>query len=274
MSLSYSFCDGLTSTVESCSKWSGSAPWRSPYRQFQNDFILVVFDGSMHIKLDGQKTLLETGQILMLPAGVLHDKYMDSKTPRMHAISLHFHIANAFGFSPLLFFKNRIHQLPISSDFWIRQFLLLAEISGKNRAAAANFASSLIGCLLTNLASAGSPMKDISCEEDPRIHNELSVIHSRYSEASLSVETIAREQKMSAVGFRKLFSKHMKITPKKYLDIYRVKMAAARLKSTTLSIKEISGSCGYSDVHYFHLRFKSHFGKTPLKYRRSPRQEI
>ena len=64
------------------------------------------------------------------------------------------------------------------------------------------------------------------------------------------------------------FKKYMNTTPLQYLNEIRLNYAATLLKSTNISILEISTSVWFSSVGYFNRIFKNHFHITPVQYRK------
>ena len=45
-------------------------------------------------------------------------------------------------------------------------------------------------------------------------------------------------------------------------------LTAIRLRSNTLSIKNIAEECGYRNTSFFITKFKQYFNRTPLEYRK------
>lgn len=67
----------------------------------------------------------------------------------------------------------------------------------------------------------------------------------------------------------KLFNDFLHDSPIHYLIEYRIEKACQLLKTTALSVAEISRLSGFSNVSYFIRQFKEFKGTTPLKYRKS-----
>ena len=45
-------------------------------------------------------------------------------------------------------------------------------------------------------------------------------------------------------------------------------LTAIRLRSNTLSVKNIAEECGYTNTSFFIAKFKQYFNRTPLEYRK------
>jgi YesN/AraC family two-component response regulator len=120
----------------------------------------------------------------------------------------------------------------------------------------------------------------LSIDEDLTVlaHNDMDrgflskfkmVLEKRYEYSDLSIEELASEMAVSVSGF---YTKIKSITgnsPVEFVRIYRLKKAAQLLKSTNLSVTEISEKTGFGTQKYFSNTFKKHFGITPLMYRKS-----
>lgn len=68
--------------------------------------------------------------------------------------------------------------------------------------------------------------------------------------------------------FNDLFKSTFGITPNRYVVRLRTEYAKQLLSATNLSISEISGMCGFSDIYYFSKTFKAEIGQTPAKFRK------
>ena len=58
----------------------------------------------------------------------------------------------------------------------------------------------------------------------------------------------------------------MQTTPRQYLLNQRIQRATYLLINTTLSITDIAGECGFSNLYHFCRTFKQRTGLTPSEY--------
>lgn len=89
-----------------------------------------------------------------------------------------------------------------------------------------------------------------------------------YKHSDLSLEELASKMAISKSGF---YTKIKSITgnsPVEFVRIYRLKKAAQLLKSSKLSVTEISENVGFGTQKYFSNTFKRHYGTSPLEYRK------
>jgi two-component system response regulator YesN len=102
----------------------------------------------------------------------------------------------------------------------------------------------------------------------PIIVKACAIIHENISD-EISLEEIARRVEISPFYFSKLFKEETGENFIDYITMARITRAKELLIDPVLSIKEISGSTGYSDPNYFSKLFKRIVGLTPTEYRES-----
>ena len=85
----------------------------------------------------------------------------------------------------------------------------------------------------------------------------------------ISVDEIATACGLNRSYFGRLFKETMGQTPQQFLIQYRMIKAEFLLKSSRISIGEVSKSVGYENPLHFSRAFKNVFGVSPRKYRSS-----
>lgn len=83
----------------------------------------------------------------------------------------------------------------------------------------------------------------------------------------LSVPALAGRAGMSVRNFSRVFVHQVGTSPADYVEAVRVEHAKRWLESTTCSIREVAGACGFSRVETFHRLFKKRVGVTPAEFR-------
>ena len=104
--------------------------------------------------------------------------------------------------------------------------------------------------------------KDDRPQEFKQILNGIKFIEENYCN-NISVTESAKACFMSESHFRKLFTKHVGISPIKYINELRIKKADELLKSGLSSMEEISEAIGIDNPSYFSWFYKKHTGHTP-----------
>jgi AraC-like DNA-binding protein len=94
-----------------------------------------------------------------------------------------------------------------------------------------------------------------------------TIIAQRISDPNFTVDQLAATANM---GRTKFFNKTKELTgmsPNKYLQTERMRMAAELLREGELTVAEVSYRVGIQDASYFNKCFKAAYGVVPSKYR-------
>lgn len=100
-----------------------------------------------------------------------------------------------------------------------------------------------------------------------RTQKMLSYIHEHYADP-ITIQDIAQAAQISRSECFRCFQKFVCQKPFEYLISYRLVKAAELLKTTSLSISEISIRCGFNYQSYFGKRFQDYYKMSPMTYRR------
>ena len=101
------------------------------------------------------------------------------------------------------------------------------------------------------------------------ISEELLTYITENIQQPLTLNQLAQRASLSPFYFSRLFKQETGYTPYEYITTARVNAAKFYLKSTNLSIKEITFLCGFTAQSRFCTTFKSKVGATPASYRKS-----
>lgn len=99
-------------------------------------------------------------------------------------------------------------------------------------------------------------------------HRVQRYIDAHCSDAC-SLGDIAEAFHYSTSHFSRLFTEYFQSSYTKFLADFRLKKACALLAQTNLTVREVAAQVGIKDEGYFIRQFKSRFGMSPAKYRRS-----
>lgn len=99
----------------------------------------------------------------------------------------------------------------------------------------------------------------------------LYYIHHNYRE-NLKLENIAPLFGYSSSYLGKVFNKKLGVNFNSYVDQVRIDEAKKLLEQDTLKVYEIAEQVGYSNVDYFHKKFKKYVGTSPAEYRKAAPQ--
>ncbi len=93
----------------------------------------------------------------------------------------------------------------------------------------------------------------------------LEYIHSHYKE-NVDLDFLCEKFHLSKSHVSRLFNQHLSTTFVNYRNTLRVEDAKDLLKSSSLTIQQISESVGFDSMHYFYRVFRKLTGKTPKSY--------
>jgi AraC-like DNA-binding protein len=102
---------------------------------------------------------------------------------------------------------------------------------------------------------------------DPQLSLALALIH-QHPETNWTVEGLAKRVNMSRSGFAARFKWLMGEAPLQYVTRWRMQQAVELLRSSKLSVAEISEQVGYDSETAFSKAFKRQVGQSPNQYRK------
>ena len=102
---------------------------------------------------------------------------------------------------------------------------------------------------------------------NPYVKLAVKYINHNYFR-NLQISEVADYVNINRSHLFRLFKMHLNISPQQYLIKCRINKSCSYLKSTLLSIEEISSSVGFDNVQYFYRVFKKETGITPAGYRK------
>ena len=100
-----------------------------------------------------------------------------------------------------------------------------------------------------------------------RVKLMLEYIREHYME-EITTKELASCASISESECLRCFKNVLGTTPIQYVKKYRLQLAADMLKTTTYTVTEIAGNCGFEHMSYFAKSFQEMFGITPREYRR------
>jgi len=137
--------------------------------------------------------------------------------------------------------------------------------------------SRLIGCLYESLfvyairayasSSAAPPKGWLAAMSDKHLSKAIEAMHSGL-DRSWSVESLAREARMSRSAFALKFRTILGQTPLEYLTQWRMYKAGAMIRSDNTSFSEAASAVGYGSQSSFSRVFRREMGVAPREYRR------
>ena len=94
----------------------------------------------------------------------------------------------------------------------------------------------------------------------------LAYINSHYT-AQFHIPDLAKRCGMCETAYRKRFHQLTGYSPAKYITRLKIEKACQMLRSSQISIGNISEFLNFYSAPYFYKIFKEHMGMTPAEYR-------
>jgi AraC-like DNA-binding protein len=88
-------------------------------------------------------------------------------------------------------------------------------------------------------------------------------------ERSWHADDVAAVTGLSAAQTRRLFRKHLRLSPRRWLTRERLMLSQKLLLESEVSISQIAERCGFCDVYHFSREFKRGVGTSPTAWRRA-----
>ncbi|WP_371025338.1 AraC family transcriptional regulator [Paraclostridium ghonii] len=104
--------------------------------------------------------------------------------------------------------------------------------------------------------------------ENNLLNDILKYIYKNINK-KISIDTICNEFCISSTTLHSLFKKNMRTTVKSYINDIKLSKSKELIKSSSYTFSQISEILGFSSIHYFSRKFKSHFGISPTEYSKS-----
>lgn len=222
--------------------------------------IEYVFRGEGYLLLEGKKYNVKTDDIYILPAGISHEYFADSKNPWS---KFFMNLSGSLAQSLLVSF-NLNNQYVFTAPSLKEQFKQMIKTSFDDMPEAIKQAklTSLYLEVLHRLNQLNKESEKNS--EAILLKNYLDENYNRV----ISNKELANQIYRSTDYCLKLFKREFGKTPYDYQMNNKTRIACTLLRDTKKPINEIAEFIGYENPHYFASMFKTKIGITPSEYRK------
>jgi AraC-like DNA-binding protein len=222
---------------------------RSAVREFRDVRKLEV-NGVIHYGGGGALTTMVSGSFGM---GTFEAPLISTILPRFLHLRLEQNRSHAFQ-SVLDLLAAEIAQPPISPSCLVSLYELMFAYAIR---AYAN-------------SSAAPPKGWLAAVSDQHLGKAIEAMHAGF-DRSWSVESLAREARMSRSAFALRFKTVLGQTPLEYLTRWRMHKAGAMIRSSKTSFSEVASTVGYGSQSSFSRVFRREMGVAPREHRRKCR---
>jgi AraC family transcriptional regulator len=130
-----------------------------------------------------------------------------------------------------------------------------------------------IAAVASVAAANHAPARRPSTAAMRRIPRVLEYIESRLLlDMDLDLATLSHQATMSRYHFLRTFKRATGLTPHRYVLGRRLRLAAARIRSTAEPIAHVAAAAGFGDLSTFNRLFRSVIGVTPTTFRSGRRK--
>ncbi|MGN0467706.1 MAG: AraC family transcriptional regulator [Acutalibacteraceae bacterium] len=239
--------------------------------------IFIITDGEAVHELNGEKELLSKGTIHFIKPEDTHRIKASKEKGCVHmnlciCLDRLKKILEALSIDEREFFKKGVFKTVLTADeldFFKKRAerINLMKFDGEPDSTIA--VSELIIQAIIILYSSKN---NLSSEYPDWFANILEKIHSPEFLSCTAADIYALGN-FSAPAMIEYFKKYTGHTVSQYLKTVKIQNAKSLLKSTDLSIVEISNMLGYTSLSHFNRLFKEKTGMTPAAYRKSRREK-
>lgn len=238
-------------------------------KMIESYIMLFVLSGKGYAEINnGESQELNEGDFLIYYPRQRHYFYADPNEP-MEIMWVYFHgthcnyILDSIGLKPSeplhhLFINHSIHKTLTTI------INALGMTDDVNRLAATGETLILFSYIQNTLQNR-SKLKE-NYKQENAISKVLSFIEENYHH-DINIDMLCNHVNYSRSYLSRLFQKEVKMTIPQYANSIRIKHAQILLTETSMSMREVSSSVGYSDPYYFSNVFKSFTGISPSTYR-------
>ena len=243
--------------------------WRS-WREldFIPDYNKIYFicGGEGWVRVGGRDYYPSPGQMLLAPAGVTQSYSAVSDNTY---VKYWCHFTAKIGDTNLFDLVDVPRLIDVADKTEVTELFEKMVSCHNSGSFSSNFAekAALLDILGYYLESTASEMKPARNENASRLNDLTGYIHDNLSSA-ITVESLAEKYHLHPNYFIRYFKKATGASPMQYIYKARIEKAKLLLKSTGLSITEISDRTGFGDIYHFSRSFKNYTGYSPSDFRK------
>ncbi len=246
--------------------WFDAGPQYFTRREGLNSRLAIITEsGCGSITWKGQSTLLGPGSAVLINCSQYHE-YVTHSEKKWRFYYIHFISMVCSGYETLLL--ERLTPVKLRyPELLYYHFARLhdeTEVGIPAYALRSNFVSELLTEFVLSLANSN----DINSQFGRHDINELARYIDNSCHLPLTIEDFTKMTNLSKYHLIRIFTRQIGIPPYRYLHLCRINHAQVLLKTTDLSIMEISEKVGYSDPAIFFRHFRYFNNSSPNAYRR------
>ena len=243
--------------------------------------LLLVDNGSLTVYNDGKWEKVNAGDLVVCRSMGVHSIFTDDRDINDYYVlkvmpNLLYNVSTKYSDEfPLRFsvynsgFKTIWRQSEIDKTdiaFGLNRLISQLDNDGKSAGSEVSIVVSAL-LVLESIYESDKTPSDKLVRSKEIIHRAVAFVTSNYAQ-NITKESVAKKFGMSESHFSREFKRATGKTFKEYLTSIRLDQAERLLLSTSMTVSEIAGKCGYSSFSYFISLYKKVKGQTPYQYRK------
>lgn len=239
------------------------------YRESFDSFLCIfIKQGSCTVKALGQTYTASENQIIFLDCYQPHS--YESDTP-WEAQWIHFDGPLARGYYEAIT-QNKNIVITLSSTYRFEKYLSKIYLAFKNSEPISDAKmNNWIVNLMTELFTSKQPSDNVNSSDI--VEDIVSYIMDNLDQ-ELSLEDLAAKANLSPFYFSRLFKKETGFSPHDYILTTRINHAKYLLRTSTMSVKDICFTLGFSSESAFCTAFKKKTNSSPGDFRSSQGKDL
>lgn len=230
--------------------------------RYDSFLVEIIKSGKFTLEIDGATYQVQEGQVVLLDCYKPHKYYSDTG---WESLWVHFDgVCARDYYNQIVATSGNV--IDLRETFHVTRNLdRIYQLFHSRKSPSEALISQYITAVLTDL------LVYIPEEQQQQSHSqvveEIVIYINDHLSQELTVEQLAQISALSPYHFIRVFKRETGYTPHEYVVQARINLAKYLLKTTQMSVKEISISTGYTAESIFSSAFKRYTGFSPTAYR-------
>lgn len=226
-----------------------------------NGFHLITSGRAVYADTEGRELFAKEGDVIYLPKGKRYEVHFSAQGQFVKCILINFVLRDAGG-KEILLSENVTRLCSDESGELLNKFQKISLLY-KTKLDRLSIKIEFLR-LVKNIVALSGETNDFT------VANCGEFINKNYTER-ISVPELAKKCHLSETTFRKRFKEHYLMTATEFIIKSKLDVACEMLRSSEISVEEISDFLGFYDNSYFYKIMKKYKGITPAAYRKKYR---
>lgn len=234
---------------------------RNPAHYHDRYEIYFITEGSCDYFIDDRSYHLVSGDVVLIPEGIIHNTLYHSTGHTRMLIYCPSHQIPATVRPNFYLYRSQIAKAQIE--------LIFKQIKNEYENLDA-FSEEIILCYLRLLFFTIAKHPNEYKEQDALsgvVAKAITFLRNHFSQ-EITLDGVSKQLSVSSAHLSRLFKKELGIGFSQYLNHLRLQKAKHLLLQSNKNISEISDECGFTDSNYFSSKFKKIYNLSPIAFKK------